>query len=126
MSPASVPAGRSDSAASRNRPAVNSAGSRKSPASVPAGRSDSAASRNRPAVNSAGSRKSPASVPAGRSDSAASRNRPAVNSAGSRISLDQQLFLLVDQFLLVGSILLLDHISDHHLFIFILRLTYMT
>ncbi|GJX22791.1 ribonuclease H-like domain-containing protein [Tanacetum coccineum] len=82
-SPASVPAGRSDSAASRNRPAVNSAGSRISPASVPAGRSDSAASRNRPAVHSAGSRISPASVPAGRSDSAASRNRPAVHSAGA-------------------------------------------
>ncbi|GJT22093.1 putative ribonuclease H-like domain-containing protein [Tanacetum coccineum] len=80
---ASVPAGRSDSAASRNRPAVHSAGSRISPASVPAGRSDSAASRNRPAVHSAGSRISPASVPAGRSDSAASRNRPAVHSAGS-------------------------------------------
>ncbi|GJT96235.1 putative ribonuclease H-like domain-containing protein [Tanacetum coccineum] len=42
----------------------NSAGSRISPASVPAGRSDSAASRNRPAVHSAGSRISLASVPA--------------------------------------------------------------
>ncbi|GJV78587.1 putative ribonuclease H-like domain-containing protein, partial [Tanacetum coccineum] len=76
-SSASVPAGRSDSAASRNRPAVNSAGGRNSSASVPAGRSDSAASRNRPAVISAGGPN-----PAGRSDSADSRKRPAVNSAG--------------------------------------------
>ncbi|GJT50382.1 hypothetical protein Tco_0976539 [Tanacetum coccineum] len=58
------------------------------------------ASRNRPAVHSAGSRISPASVPAGRSDSAASRNRPAVNSAGAtQIMLvglkSQQRFLLV-------------------------------
>ncbi|GJY25244.1 putative ribonuclease H-like domain-containing protein, partial [Tanacetum coccineum] len=87
ISPASVPAGRSDSAAveqdqqsdsaaSRNRPAVHSAGSRISPASVPAGRSDSAASRNRPAVHSAGApnhagwSKRPATVSAGRSGSA--------------------------------------------------------
>ncbi|GJR71507.1 putative ribonuclease H-like domain-containing protein [Tanacetum coccineum] len=75
-------AGRSDSAASRNRPAVHSAGapnhagSRISPASIPAGRSDSAASRNRPAVHSAGApnhagwSKRPAIVSAGRPGSA--------------------------------------------------------
>ncbi|GJY89374.1 putative ribonuclease H-like domain-containing protein [Tanacetum coccineum] len=72
-----------DSVPCNSKAASVSAGSRKSPASVPAGRSDSAASRNRPAVHSAGSRISPASVPAGRSDSAASRNRPAVHSAGA-------------------------------------------
>ncbi|GKG54581.1 hypothetical protein Tco_0560236, partial [Tanacetum coccineum] len=46
------------------------------------GGSDPAASRNRPAINSAGSRNSSASVTAGGSDLAASRNRPAINSAG--------------------------------------------
>ncbi|GJR41528.1 ribonuclease H-like domain-containing protein [Tanacetum coccineum] len=84
-----------DSVPCKSKAASVSAGSRKSPASVPAGRSDSAASRNRPAVNSAGSRISPASVPAGRSDLATVENRPAVNYAGSWISqhpcyVDQQ------------------------------------
>ncbi|GKA23337.1 hypothetical protein Tco_0709299, partial [Tanacetum coccineum] len=56
----------------------------------------------------AGSRNSPTSVTAGGSDPAASRNRPAVNSAGDQILLvgqkGQHLFLLVDNFLLVGLI----------------------